>query len=70
MKIGKARYYKDVTEKDWIKFSQDLDVSPKFVKTELERQKQILPEIMKKIVQEINSEIGHKILEIVQHNCK
>ena len=70
MKIGKARYYKDVTEKDWVKFSQDLDVSPKFVKTELERQKQILPEIMKKIVQEINSEIGYKILEIVQHNCK
>ena len=28
MKIGKAKFYKDVTERDWELFAQDIDISP------------------------------------------
>lgn len=39
MKIGKAKYYSEVTEKDWEIFAQDLDISYKLVQAELARQK-------------------------------
>lgn len=61
MKIGKARYYSEVTEKDWEIFAQDLDISSKLVKSELERQKQLLPKVMEQLATELDVEIGYKI---------
>lgn len=66
MKIGKARYYSEVTEKDWEIFAQDLDISLKLVKSELERQKQLLPKVMEQLATELNAEIGYKILDYVK----
>ena len=63
MKIGKAKYYADVTAKDWELFAQDLDVSPKVVFAELERQKRILPTILENIVKEMDCEVGYMILD-------
>lgn len=65
MKIGKAKFYSEVTDDDWELFASDLDISSKLVKTELQKQKQYLPNIIKEIVTELNSEIGYKILEYV-----
>ena len=62
MKIGNAKYYKDVTEKDWKKFAEEFDVSYKLVKNELEKQKNELPKIIEKINEELKSEIGYQIL--------
>ena len=67
MKIGKAKFYADVTERDWELFAEDLDVSPKVVFAELERQKKILPEIIKKLAQELDCEVGYKILDYVKN---
>ncbi len=66
MKIGKAKFYADITEKDWELFAQDLDISPKIVFSELERQKKLLPGILKKITNESDWEIGKRILEYIQ----
>ena len=65
MKIGKAKYYADVTAKDWELFAQDLDVSPKVVFAELERQKILLPTILENIVKEMDCEVGYMILDYV-----
>ena len=65
MKIGKARYYSDVTEKDWEIFAQDLDISHKLVQAELERQKDYLPKIVEKLAKELDCEVGFKILDYV-----
>lgn len=65
MKIGKARYYSDVTEKDWEIFAQDLDISHKLVQAELERQKDYLPKIVEKLAKEMDCEVGAKILDYV-----
>jgi len=65
MKIGKARFYSDVTDTDWELFASDLDISSKLVKAELQKQKQSLPNIIKEIAAEINCEIGYKISEYV-----
>lgn len=65
MKIGKARYYSDVTEKDWEIFAQDLDISHKLVQAELERQKDYLPKIVEKLTKEMDCEVGAKILDYV-----
>lgn len=65
MKIGKARYYSDVTEKDWENFAQDLDISHKLVQAELERQKDYLPKIVEKLTKELDCEVGAKILDYV-----
>lgn len=65
MKIGKAKYYADVTIKDWELFAQDLDVSPKVVFAELERQKKSLPTILENIVKEMDCEVGYMILDYV-----
>lgn len=65
MKIGKARYYSDVTEKDWEIFAQDLDISYKLVQAELERQKEYLPKIVEKLTKELDCEVGAKILDYV-----
>ncbi len=68
MKIGKARYYADVTEKDWEIFAQDLDISHKLVQTELERQKEYLPKIVEKLAKELDCEIGVRILDYIKNN--
>ena len=67
MKIGKAKFYADVTERDWELFAEDLNVSSKVVFAELERQKKILPEIIKKLAQELDCEVGYKILDYVKN---
>lgn len=66
MKIGKARYYSDVTEKDWEIFAQDLDISHKLVQAELERQKEYLPKIVEKLAKELDCEVGFKILDYIK----
>lgn len=66
MKIGKARYYSDVTEKDWEIFAQDLDISHKLVQAELERQKDYLPKIVEKLAKELDCEVGFKILDYIK----
>ena len=65
MKLGKARYYADVTEKDWKIFAQDLDISHKLVQAELERQKDYLPKIVEKLAKELDCEVGARILSYV-----
>jgi len=65
MKIGKAKFYSDVTGEDWELFAKDLEISPKLVKLELERQKKFLPDIIKQLATELNCEIGYKILDYV-----
>lgn len=65
MKLGKARYYADVTAKDWEIFAQDLDISYKLVQAELERQKDHLPKIVEKLAKELDCEVGFKILDYV-----
>lgn len=68
MKLGKAKFYKDVTEKDWDIFARDIDISPKIVKSELDRQKGMILDILKDVLTECECEIGEKILEYVQSN--
>lgn len=66
MKLGKARYYADVTEKDWEIFAQDLDISHKLVQAELERQKDYLPKIVEKLAKEMDCEVGVRILDYIK----
>jgi len=66
MKIGKAKFYKDVTEKDWELFAQDIDISPKIVKSEIERQRKLIIPALKDILKDYNCVIGNKILKYVQ----
>lgn len=66
MKIGKAKFYKNVTEKDWELFAQDIDISQKIVKTELERQRKLIIPALKDILKDYNCEIGNKILKYIQ----
>ena len=66
MKIGKARFYNDVTEQDWQIFAQDLDISYKFVKSELERQENLIINIINSLATELDCEVGYKILEYVK----
>ena len=68
MKIGKAKFYKDLTEKDWELFAQDIDISPKIVKSELERQRKLIIPALEDILKEYKCEIGKKILEYIQSN--
>lgn len=68
MKIGKEKYYKDIKESDWELFAQDIDISPKIVKAELERQKSLIEPALKEILKEHSCEIGKKIMEYVQGN--
>lgn len=66
MKIGKAKYYSDVTDEDWELFAKDLEISPKLVKSELERQKKLLPDIIKQLANDLDCEIGYKISDYVK----
>ena len=68
MKIGKEKYYKDIKESNWELFAQDIDISPKIVKAELERQKSLIEPALKEILKEHSCEIGNKIMEYVQGN--
>ncbi len=76
MKIGNAKYAKDVTRKDWEIFASDLDIKPKVVFEELERQMEILPKALIESIQEVDEkfgyrcEIGPKIIEYVNKNIK
>ena len=66
MKIGKAKYYKDVTEQDWKLFAKDIDISYKIFQKEMNRQKELIAPIVNKIAKELNCEIGYKILEYIK----
>lgn len=66
MKLGKARYYADVTAKDWEIFAQDLDMSYKLVQAELERQKTLLPKNIEKLAKELDCEVGVRILDYIK----
>ena len=68
MKIGKAKFYKDVTEKDWELFAQDIDISPKIVKSELEHQRKLIIPALEDILKDYSCEIGNKISEYIQSN--
>lgn len=70
MKIGDAKYAKDVTLKDWELFAKDLDVSPKIVLKELMRQIEIVPKALKTIVEEVDAQIGYDILNFVNKNVE
>ncbi len=70
MKIGNAKNRFEITEDDWKLFAQDLDVSYKLIENELKIQKEILPKITSKIVDELKFDIGYKILTLVKNNCK
>ena len=70
MKIGKAKFYKDVTEKDWDLFASDTDISPKIVKLELERQKTAILNILMEVVSEHQCEIGNKIIEYAKNTVQ
>ena len=71
MKIGKAKYYFEVTEKDWELFAQDLDISYKLVQAELTRQKELLPKVIKNLAKKLSCEVGFKILNYVTSQiCK
>lgn len=70
MKIGNAKNYSDVVDKDWEILAQDIDVSYKIVENELKRQKELLPQIVEKYAKELNCKVGYKILEIVKQNCE
>lgn len=66
MKIGKAKFYNEVSENDWQIFAQDLDLSYKFIKTELKRQKDSIIDIIDLLAKETDCEIGYRILEYVK----
>lgn len=66
MKIGKAKFYADITQKDWELFAQQLEVSPKVVFGELERQKNLIVPTLEKITKELDCEIGYRILDCVK----
>ena len=61
MKIGKAKYYNEVTEKDWQLFAQDIDISYKIIQKEIKRQKELIIPILRRITKEIDCETGNKI---------
>ncbi|MGD9581964.1 MAG: HipA domain-containing protein, partial [Vampirovibrionia bacterium] len=70
MKIGKAKYIRDVSLKDWQNFSKTMEISAKVTFDELERQVNILPEELEKVVSTVNSDIGDDILKFVKNNCE
>ena len=55
-----------ITEKDWELFANEIDISPKIVKSELERQKNLIIKLLKEVISEQDGEIGNKILDYVQ----
>lgn len=69
MKIGKAKYIFDVTPKDWQLFSAHLEVSPSLTMEELQRQINILPGALEKIVKQTDVKIGYEILDFAVKNC-
>lgn len=70
MKIGNAKYAKDVTKKDWEIFAQDLDIKPKVVFDEIKRQIELVPAKLEKTAKEINSTIGNEIITYVNKNIE
>lgn len=76
MKIGNAKYAKDVTMADWEIFASDLDIKPKVVLDELKRQAESLPKYLIQAIELAKSqsgrefEIGDKILDYVNKNIE
>jgi serine/threonine-protein kinase HipA len=70
MKIGKAKYISQVTLNDWKMFSAALAMKSALVLEELERQIDLVPKELEKIVRETNRDIGYDILNFVQKNCE
>lgn len=68
MKIGDSKYTKETTLKDWKILANDLDISPKIVLQELQKQLELLPIELEKIVKEVNAEIGYEISDFVNQN--
>lgn len=46
--------------------AQDIDISPKIVKSELERQRKLIIPALKDILKDYSCEIGNKILKYIQ----
>lgn len=67
MKIGNAKFYQDVTEKDWQIFAQELDISYKFVSRELIRQKKVILGILKTLLPDC--EVSKMIYNDVKNRC-
>ena len=66
MKIGRSKYYKDIQNSDWELFAKDIDISPKIVMSELNRQKGGIVTALKEVLQEHECEVGYKILEYTE----
>ena len=66
MKIGRSKYYKDIQNSDWELFAKDIDISPKIVMSELNRQKGLIVTALKEVLQEHECEVGYKILEYTE----
>lgn len=60
MKIGKAKYAKDVTKADWEMFASDLDIKPKVVFEELKRQADILPTKIGNAIVKADESLGYR----------
>lgn len=65
MRIGKTKYYKDVTERDWQLFAEDMDISYKIVESELARQRGIIRDAIKQAADGLNSDIVDRLLNYV-----
>jgi serine/threonine-protein kinase HipA len=70
MKIGKTNIINEVTLKDWHLFAKQLDISPNFVEKILIKQSKKIPNVLEKVVKEVNIEIGNDILEFITQNCR
>lgn len=69
MKIGREADPLKLSLKDWVIFSDDIEVKPSLVIEELTRQMNTLPDLLEIIVQQTDSEIGHEIQNVVRNNC-
>lgn len=76
MKIGNAKFAKDVTRADWEIFASDLDIKPKVVLDELKRQVETLPKCLIQAIELAKTQsgrefnIGEKILDYVNKNIE
>jgi serine/threonine-protein kinase HipA len=66
MKIGKAHRIDAVTRDDWHLFAKDLEVAFSVVEAVLKEQVAVVPQQLERIVNEVDAEIGVKILNFTQ----
>lgn len=62
MKIGKAKFYKDITNEDWKLFAKDLDVSYRFVINEINRQEGLIVKAFEEVNKSFKNDIFNKIM--------